>query len=369
MTSLNRRYDIDWLRVIAIGLLLIYHIAIGFQPWGMMIGFITTSEPWGALWMPMSLLNVWRIPLLFVVSGMGVYFSLQKRDWKQLVGERAKRILLPFVFGSLFIVPIHIWIWQRYYYMETGYIWNAGHLWFLTNLFAYVVLLSPLFFHLKKHDEGKLAVGIKKLMSHPLGLLVAAGAFALEVELMKPHLFELYAQTWHGFVFGLLAFFFGFCFVFSGNGFWEMIQRWRFLFVLLGLGLFVARVYQLVSLPGYVIAIESLSWILTVLAFGSRYLNKPGSALTYLSEAAYPVYILHMVFLYLGSMLLFRLSIPAPLQFTLLLFFTLAGCFITFEIVRRVSWLRVVFGLRISNRLEGIAPLVSVTGQPGTGTV
>jgi len=29
----NRRYDIDWLRVIAIGLLLIYHIAIGFHPW------------------------------------------------------------------------------------------------------------------------------------------------------------------------------------------------------------------------------------------------------------------------------------------------------------------------------------------------
>ena len=33
MTKEERRYDIDWLRVIAIGLLLIYHIAIAFQPW------------------------------------------------------------------------------------------------------------------------------------------------------------------------------------------------------------------------------------------------------------------------------------------------------------------------------------------------
>ena len=36
----ERRHDIDWLRVIAIGVLLIYHIAIVFQPWEMFIGFI-----------------------------------------------------------------------------------------------------------------------------------------------------------------------------------------------------------------------------------------------------------------------------------------------------------------------------------------
>ena len=126
-----------------------------------------------------------------------------------------------------------------------------------------------------------------------------------------------------------------------------MIQRWRWAFLIVGLGLFIMRAYQLVSLPVYVIAIESMSWILVVLAFGSRYLNKPGSVLTYLSEAAYPVYILHMVFLYLGSMLLFRLVMPAPLQFTLLLLITLAGCFTTFEVIRRVSWLRVVFGLKV----------------------
>ena len=34
-----RRHDIDWLRVITIALLLIYHIAIIFQPWAMFVGF------------------------------------------------------------------------------------------------------------------------------------------------------------------------------------------------------------------------------------------------------------------------------------------------------------------------------------------
>src|SRR5687767_13305909 len=104
MSSLNRRYDIDWVRVIAIGLLLIYHVAIGFQSWGILISFITSNEPWESLWLPMAMLNVWRIPLLFYVSGMGVYFAIQNRSWKQLLLERAGRILLPFLFGIVLIV-------------------------------------------------------------------------------------------------------------------------------------------------------------------------------------------------------------------------------------------------------------------------
>ena len=43
MTS-ERRHDIDWLRVVAIGLLLIYHVAIVFQPWAMLIGFIKSDR-------------------------------------------------------------------------------------------------------------------------------------------------------------------------------------------------------------------------------------------------------------------------------------------------------------------------------------
>ena len=72
MSTIERRYDIDWLRVIAIGFLLIYHIGIGFQPWGVFIGFIQSEKPLNSLWIPMSMLNIWRIPLLFFVSGMGV---------------------------------------------------------------------------------------------------------------------------------------------------------------------------------------------------------------------------------------------------------------------------------------------------------
>ena len=88
-----RRYDIDWLRVIAIGLLILYHIGFVFLPWGVFIGFIQNAEPLDHIWEPMSMLNIWRIPLLFFVSGMGVSFAIRKRDWIQLILERTRRIL------------------------------------------------------------------------------------------------------------------------------------------------------------------------------------------------------------------------------------------------------------------------------------
>lgn len=343
-----RRYDIDWLRVIAIGLLLIYHVAIGFQSWGIMIGFITTREPWASLWLPMSALNVWRIPLLFVVSGMGVYFAMQQRSWKELILERAQRIGVPYLFGVFAIVPLHLFVWRSYYHMPLVYDFTPGHLWFLGNIFMYILILSPLFYYLKRNEKGKLAMAIKNSLGSPLGLLLVTALFVGEVQLLKPVPYELYAMTWHGFVLGLLGFFVGFCFVLSGLAFWNMIQTWRW--PLLGLALigFFGRQFYLgaIATPGYLIAIESQAWILAVLAFGSKHLNRPGRALAYLSQAAYPVYILHMFFLYLGSSLIFPLTLPVQVQFILVLLFTAAGCFLSFELIRRIPYVRMLFGLK-----------------------
>ena len=121
-----RRYDIDWLRVIAIWLLLLYHIAIGFQPWGVLIGFVQNGESIDGLKPFMSMLNVWRIPILFYISGMGVRFAIQKRNSMELIKERSQRILVPFIFGMLAIVPLHIWLWQKYYHQDMEYTPQPG---------------------------------------------------------------------------------------------------------------------------------------------------------------------------------------------------------------------------------------------------
>jgi hypothetical protein len=352
MLTASRRYDIDWMRVIAIGLLLIYHVAIGFQAWGIMIGFIANDKPWETLWLPMSILNVWRIPLLFFVSGMGVYFAMQQRNWKQLLAERGVRILLPFVFGIFFIFPVSTLIWQYYYKLQLDYNANPGHLWFLGNIFAYVLLLSPIFYYLKKNEDGKIAKAIRWIMSNPLGLMAVVAFSVIEVLVLNPIPYEMYAMTWHGFFLGLIAFFFGFCFVFSGKKFWDIILKWRWLFLVTAITFFCIRfTFYKMRAPAYMIAIESDFWIFSVLAFGHRYLNFSNKALAYLSQAAYPVYILHMIFLFLGSLLIFPLEIAVQLKFVLVLLFTFVGCFTTYEfLIRRINFIRPLFGVKMKSK-------------------
>src|SRR5690606_1029141 len=141
---------------------------------------------------------------------------------------------------------------------------------------------------------------------------------------------------------GLLAFFFGFLFVWCGRSFWSMLLRWRWLFLAAAMGLFGLRLVFFQSMaPAYLLSIESNCWILAVFAFGYRYLNYPGRALSYLSKAAYPIYIIHMIVLYAGSLLIFPLDIATPLKFLLTLSFTIAGCFLLYELViRRIRLLR-----------------------------
>lgn len=344
----ERRYDIDWLRVIAIGLLLIYHIAIIFQPWAMFVGFIRSDALLENLWKPMTMLNVWRIPLLFYVSGMGLYFAMQKRNIGQLFSERSLRILLPFLFGIVAIAPLHMFIFQKHYNLPLSYHAHSGHLWFLGNIFAYVLVLSPLFYYLLKKSDSKFRKVLSLVMSNPLGPLSISVFFVLETQIVKPSIFSLYAQTWHGFFLGLLAFFFGFLFVYTGKEFWQTISKWLWLYIGIALIFYVIRllVYETNS-PGYFMAIESNCWILGLFGLAYKYLNKPSSILRYLSQAAYPVYIIHMFALYTGAMFILPLKIHPMVKFVLISAFTFVVCYVLYEFaIRRVSVLRPLFGLK-----------------------
>jgi peptidoglycan/LPS O-acetylase OafA/YrhL len=348
MLTTERRYDIDWLRVIAIGLLILYHIGFVFLPWGVFIGFIQNDVSMENLWTPMSMVNIWRIPLLFFVSGMGVSFAIRKRNWKQLILERSRRILLPFVFGIICIVPLHLLLWQKYYSQDIAYKLQPSHLWFLANIFLYVFILSPLFFYLKRKGNGRSNGWLVKVFSGPLGLLLILAAFVIEVLLMKPEVFETYYLTLHGFLLGLLAFLFGFICVFTGDGFWQTVKRWKWEMLFMAVALFVVRYYvHDLEAPDYLKAIESNLWIFAMFGLGYSFLNHPGKTLAYLSQAAYPIYILHMIFLYLASFLLVPIGIPVSLKFILVIVITFAGCFLFYEfVVRRIRILRPLFGLR-----------------------
>jgi len=225
---------------------------------------------------------------------------------------------------------------------------QPSHLWFLGNIFIYVALLSPLFFFLKSKENGNINRFLARLYSTPLGLLLTLVVFVLEAWLVRPETYETYSMTLHGFLLGLLAFLFGFIFVYAGCTFWETVKRWKWILLILAVTLFLVRhfVFELQA-PDYYKASESCLWIFGIFGLGYTYLNRQSPTLAYLSQAAYPSYILHMLFLYLGSYLITGLDLIPILKLLLLMLFTLAGCFAVYElIIRRVSFLRPLFGLR-----------------------
>ncbi len=350
---LERRYDIDWIRVIAIALLMVYHVAIVFQPWGLMIGFMTNTQNWESLWLPMSFLNIWRIPILFFIAGMGLYFSFRNRSWKELLKERLLRIGLPLLFGFVVIAPVYLFILQKYYDWKFQYKLHAGHLWFLGNILCYVILTIAPLYYIRKVASKSTIVKIRMALSGVITLPIIIVCFVMETIIVNPPVYEMYAETIHGFFLGLLAFVFGIIFAFLDNNFWKMLTRYRWLFLCISAFFFTIRAGNYFYFPQRInMPVETCFWIFTVFAFANKHLNFSNTALRYLSKAAYPAYIVHMIFLGLSCMTVLPLTIQVQLKFLMVLIGTTTGSLLFYEfLIKRNKYIGTLFGI-IDNRKQ-----------------
>jgi len=351
----ERRYDIDWIRVIAIALLVIYHGSNSFRPDAKEFKFIQSDESLPGLWIVMSMMKIWRIPILFFISGMGVYFSINRRNWKSLILERTRRILVPLIFGYLVIVPIHVLIFQKYYHLEFKYFDGLGygfaHLWFLANIYGYVVILSPIFFILKRNYNSWIFRISRIILRYPFSIYLFIIPFILEVIVIEPYEYGHYLFTRHGFILGLMAFFLGFYFVAVGSAFWNSLKKLRFINLILAFGLYIVRltIFDYES-PDYMMATESLLWIFAIFGLGYSYLNHPSPTIAYLSKAAYPIYIIHMISQYLSDYFIFPLNLNTWLQYMIVLILSFLLSFIIYEFaIRRINFLRPLFGLKLKH--------------------
>ncbi|MDK2972895.1 MAG: hypothetical protein PWP23_2650 [Candidatus Sumerlaeota bacterium] len=356
----TRRCDVDWLRSIALCLLILYHVGIAFQPWGGLLLFITNMPPLEEIWPAMSLVNVWRIPLLFVISGMGVFFATQRRGWLALLQDRAVRILVPLVFGSLTICPLYFWIGQKWFGFPPRYMPAMGHLWFLANIFAYVVILLPLFVFLRSARGLLVLEPVRRALARTWPLFLWGLPLVAEAWLVNPDAFVKYYDSLHGFLLGGICFLLGFLLVASGHSFWKAAEKLRWPALAAALGLYVVRLLAWkTGGPNAVLALESSFWMLALFGFGSLHLNRPSALLTYMSAAVYPVYIVHMPVQYAVSYFLMPVGIPAWVKLVLLSGSTLLGSFGVYEVLKRLKWLRPLFGMKLSpggrNRPRGDA--------------
>ncbi|MCL3782613.1 acyltransferase [Prolixibacteraceae bacterium JC049] len=345
LTHSERRHDIDWLRVIAIALLIIYHTTIGFQPWGAFIGFIKNNESATWIWYPMAMLNMWRIPILFFVSGMGVCFSMRKRNLPTLLKERSRRILLPLAFGMLAIVPLHVFIFQTYYYQDLKYSIHQGHLWFLLNIFIYTIIVAPVVYLFRYKKISWFTSSIKR-MNQPITFIVAASLLIIEALIVKPQLFTFYAFSFHGYVMGFIAFCLGFLLINLTGKFWKSFKIWKWVYLLIASILFLVRMVKFnMEAPLPLMALESISWIFAVLGFFYCFFNRPSQTLNYLKTAAYPIYIIHMIVQYGMSAWLFPLDLSATTKLLIIIPLNLIACLLIYELfIRRIAPVRFLMG-------------------------
>jgi glucan biosynthesis protein C len=344
-----RRHDVDWVRVYALGLLILYHAVLGFMPDAKDIYFIGNEQTLEGLWVLMGMINVWRIPIVFMVSGMGVYFAMEHRAWKALLQDRTLRILVPLIFGSFFIAPISFYFAMKYYGMEVSYWANPAHLWFLANIYLYVILLLPLLSYLKSRPENGIVRFLTRAFRHPAGLYLLAVPIVVEALLVQPENYTVYYMNLHGFLLGMACFLTGFLFVSLKEVSWQAVQRVRTVALALAFLLYLVRLllFKLEG-PNALIAFESMSWMLAIFGYASVYLNKPSAKLNYLSKAVYPVYIVHLPMQFFFSYYIMTLALPALVKLVVLLSATYGASFLLYELaIKRIKWIRPLFGMKL----------------------
>ncbi len=395
----ERRYDIDWLRVIAFGLLILFHVAIGFVPKSV-YPYVNKQTAGVGLSILLLFVHQWRLPILFFISGMGTSFAFRKRTGGQFVVERLKRLIIPLLFAMNFVVvfqgyfaelhrvqglaemlpsypggPVSLSEFALGWWSHFG---EIQHLWFLINLFGYSMLCIPLFVYLRNRSEGKVMKTAGKILNLPkgLGLLFVFPIPLILVELtIKPWAYGIvgrgYELPWY-----LWFFVCGYIFIRAGDRYWQALDRARYLSLVLGIVssvlLFLLMVAGNRISPGYgslllnggwlrfgdtflgpltvpaciLHGLNSWFWSIVFFSWGAKLLNKSSRLLAYLNRTVYPFYIVHMTFCLLALYYLKDVALYWPLKLILIAVITFGGCWITFEIVKRNKVTRMLFGIK-----------------------
>ena len=118
---MERRYDLDWLRVMAFALLMLFHTGMMFSSWDWHIKNLETSESFDLV---MQFVHQWRMPLLFFISGSAIWFAMDRYStWRYLL-ERQKRLLLPLFFGIVVVIPPQIYFERLYHHQQYDSFWD-----------------------------------------------------------------------------------------------------------------------------------------------------------------------------------------------------------------------------------------------------
>jgi len=383
MTSEHqRRYDLDAIRTFAMLTIFLFHCARFFDPFGWHLKNVETSTN---VTIFIGFVDMWAMPLFFLVSGAASWYGLGTRTPGQYLIARIKRLLIPFFTVGVFILlpPQYFFelttnrgftgsflesygLYFSHIFIENGpsafYCtpWS-GHLWFLQQLFLVSLFTLPLLIYLRS-ESGRDKIQRLTAKCDKIG-----GIFLLAVPivLISVCLQWIPQQNDHGWTkfLSYLAFFLIGYIIPMEKHFFEGIKKCGWVALLLGIitfsveGLLVFKVgydpTEVSSLSWTYVCFQlaaslgSISWIIFFLSMGAKYLNHKSKKIAYCNEAILPFYILHQTMILLVGRFIIHSKLSIPVKYIIISIISFALIFALYEfLIKRINVLRFLFGMR-----------------------
>lgn len=363
----TRQYDLDWIKVLAMFAVFLYHCSMFFNPFDWHIKNNVINHSYIEFYS--LLVGNWIMPLFFVISGIGTSYALKKRNAQRFVKERLLRLGIPLLLGVFVLSPPQVYIeritnnqfegsffqfFPHYFdglYLEVGGTGNFAffghHLWYLLELLLFSIITLPFFLKGRK-IAGSSTFGTFHYLVMPIPLIAAALTVNNVVNLASWGIIFYFILYIYGYYFfskeslrefvrtvGVLA---GYLSAFSTAGyiFWAMY---------IGFPMHVSMTWAIFMIIRVILVWNVLFFILYL---GDKYLNVNNRALKYTSEASMPFYVLHQPIIIMLGFFIYNLKWAVPVKLVLLVpaAFTIIMILYHF-IIRRINWLRVLFGLRM----------------------
>lgn len=368
----TRNYALDWLRVLAFFILIFFHSAIPFADGMFPVHNVEKSQ---LMQIIVSFIHGWRMPLLFIVSGCGIWYAFGRRSGAGFIKERCIRLLLPLVVGTLLIVPPQTFFrllqqgvdygsyFAFYPHFFEGSILDGGnftpnHLWYIASLFVISVLLTPLFV-LMKSDRGSQWVDrIADFFSKPYRIYTLILPLMI-AQLLRWDLFGHpgdFTQILPQIYFVLVGFI-----IVSRASIWQVIAEQRKISLSIAI-LNIAAYRYMAWLPDVVFpsqafavagSISLFTLIFAFMGFAKHHLNVSNGFLKYCNEAVYPFYILHQTFTVAFAFYAVQMDIGLWSKYAIVAAGTAIPTLLTYHyLIRPFNVMRVIFGLKQVSRAD-----------------
>lgn len=360
--TLTRRYDIDWLRVLAIFTVFCYHSLRFFtiEYW-----HVKNPTTYLAIENFANYVEIWMMPLIFVVSGASAFFeSLKDKPVGKFIRDKVMRLLVPLLVGifTLSILQVYLerlshgdfsgslWSFLPHYFeglygFEGNFAWMGLHLWYLEVLFIFSLVFLPGILWLRRGTGRHLLIKLGDVLSAPGAVYLLPLAAILSSKLLDPDNFL--GKDIFGWPLGVYFSFYlsGYLLV-SNERLSESLRRLRWVSLT---GALISSLVFFVTQD----CDDIVSWfvILALLGFASQHLNKPHPLLGPANHAVLPFYILHQPVLVCVGFFVVQWHIPDLFKYLVIAIPSFLLTVGVYEfLVRRSNVVRILFGMKLLQR-------------------